>query len=548
MLTTFRATRFIFSILAVFSSPVTAKRRQQRTLRGMLNASDAEAQEGVEGERLPLIPYPADVKRLAGTQFSLSGRPVVFDLGEGIKESDFVVQSLREHLGVPTTGDEDSEADAASAGKIILQLSDNTPVESHEGYELKVDQDAVNLQAKDMAGLFYGAQTLRQLASGAGGRESGLPGVVIRDEPQLSWRGLHLDVSRHFFNAADVKQLLDTMAAFKLNRFHWHLTDDQGWRFPVEDYPKLTQIGAESVTDATESYTKEDIKDVIAHAQKLMIQVVPEIDAPGHTIAAIAAYPELGNTDISGWEAPTRPTTKFGAMEYTLNPGEKSMSFLSSVFEDVSRTFPYSYVHIGGDEASKAQWQRSKFAGEHLSSFMEVQSTFTDHISRVLKQEKKVPVVWDEAQHLGGLSDDAVIMAWRSTNEMDIALRAGRPVVNSNMETYYFDHYQGPESSEPHAICCSTPLQEVYEYDPVPSYARDDPKMRKLLLGAQGQLWSEYFPTWKHVEYMAHPRSIALAERAWTPAANVDSFDEFKERLAKRLVDLDNMKVNYRRL
>eukprot|EP00928_Gymnodinium_smaydae_P032041 TRINITY_DN23321_c0_g1_i1.p1 TRINITY_DN23321_c0_g1~~TRINITY_DN23321_c0_g1_i1.p1 ORF type:complete len:550 (-),score=63.41 TRINITY_DN23321_c0_g1_i1:260-1909(-) len=503
-----------------------------------------------EGDRLPLIPYPASVEYKDGPSaepFDLSDDVRVV-IGNGISDSDLAVQSLRRQVSNAASSQKtDANATPAqSERKISMKLHRASADESDEAYQLKVDKGSVELQAPSSAGLFYGVQTLRQLAQkGDDGRMS-LPAVTIRDSPRMAWRGLHLDVSRHFFNASQVKRLLDTMAAFKLNTFHWHLTDDQGWRLPVKKYPALTQIGAKSVTDATEAYSEAEIQDVIRYAQERHIQVIPEVDVPGHASAAIAAYPALGNDDIPGWTSPKRPMKRFGAMDNTLSPSAGTMSFLQEVFSKVSELFPSPYVHIGGDEASTKQWMRSRKA--RSTGLIQVQSYFNRNVAQMLQQKNRAPIVWDEAQHMDGLPKNAVVMAWRSTDEMTKALEDGRRVVNTNLNKYYFDHYQSRSSREPYAICCYTSLRDVYEYDPVPNEVKDDPSKSKLFLGAQAQLWSEYFPSWTHVEYMAHPRSIALAERAWTSQENVQSFGEFRSRLEKRLPDLDEMGVNYRHL
>jgi len=371
--------------------------------------------------------------------------------------------------------------------------------------------------------------------------------VTIWDEPRFEWRGLHLDVSRHFFTAGHVKSLLDTMAAFKLNRFHWHLTDDQGWRLPVPVLPELTRVGAEDANGTHEAYTEDEIRDVVAYAKERHIEVLPEVDVPGHAAAAIAAYPELGNTDMPHWHPPEHPIQSYGEQEYTLAPSQKAVDFMQTVFQRLTELFPSQNIHIGGDEAPRSQWQSSKQARSiQLNSGEKVQSFFNRQLAQMLRQWNRTFIGWDEVQHVGGLPDDAVIMAWRSADEVRHAVRTGRRVVNADMERLYFDHYQGDARTEPKAICCLTRLQEVYDYDPMPPGLSEEEQ--KLVLGPQAQLWSEYFPTWHQVEYMAFPRSLALAERAWTSVNQTLGYREFRTRLLERLPDLAARGVAYREL
>lgn len=487
--------------------------------------------------RLPLIPYPKSLEVTGGEPFLVSrSTPVVYD--EEALGDELAVRALQEHLA-QVHGH--SGGDRPGAGKIVLEL-DPAITLGREGYHLRVSADGVVLRAKSPVGIFYGVQTLRQL-TGQGRNE--VPAVIIEDAPRFQWRGIHLDVSRHFFGASSVKKLLDTMAAFKLNVFHWHLTDDQGWRLPVEGYPRLTSVGAESVDNNREYYTAAEIEDVVGYARERHIEVLPEVDVPGHAQAAIAAYPDVGNTDIPGWRAPERPAKTWGVHPFTVGVSDGAWEMLEAVFAQVSALFPSGFVHIGGDEAPTDQWARSASASTLIEG-AGVQSVFNTRLSNILRGKGKTPIFWDEAQHQDGLPPDAVIMAWRSDEEAVRAVSAGRRVVNADSNHYYFDHYQGRSSDEPKAICCFLPLQQVYDYDPMPGGVPEGKEA--LVLGAQGELWSEYFPTWEHVEYMAFPRSLALAERLWTPSDAIEGFGEFRTRLEARLPDLDARGVNYRKL
>jgi hexosaminidase len=429
------------------------------------------------------------------------------------------------------------------AGEICLEVDTSVAGGHPEGYQLRVFGDGVVLKAPALAGLFYGAQTLKQLMSSS---DTDLARVTIEDTPRFAWRGLHLDVSRHFFTAEEVKRLLDTMAMFKYNRFHWHLTDDQGWRLPVQSYPKLTQIGAEDSHGTPKAYTADEIRDVVAYAAARHIEVLPEVDMPGHSAAAIAAYPELGNVDIPGWDPPPKPEQTYGVKNFVMSPSSASLSFMETTLSEVADLFPGSLVHIGGDEVPTEQWQESQMAlaVQQQEGLPNVQSFFNKWASTILHSKQRTAVAWDEARKVGGLRDNAIIMAWRSADELRKAVREGRQVINADSSSLYFDHYQGPQAQEPKAICCLATLEQVYNYDPMPSGLTD--QEQRLVIGGQGQLWSEYFPTWKHTEYMAHPRSLALAERLWTAPSQIANFDEFKQRLQERVHDLDVLGVNYR--
>eukprot|EP00747_Dinoflagellata_sp_TGD_P120638 gnl/TRDRNA2_/TRDRNA2_173290_c3_seq15.p1 gnl/TRDRNA2_/TRDRNA2_173290_c3~~gnl/TRDRNA2_/TRDRNA2_173290_c3_seq15.p1 ORF type:complete len:411 (+),score=62.69 gnl/TRDRNA2_/TRDRNA2_173290_c3_seq15:345-1577(+) len=391
-----------------------------------------------------------------------------------------------------------------------------------------VTSDAVDITAAGLPGLFYGVQTLLQLMSNnatsdASVPENGIPAMTIQDGPEFKWRGLHLDVARHFFTAEEVMRFLDVMASFKLNRLHWHLTDDQGWRVPIPGYPLLTEKGAgprwdkdsnrENMTgEGVEGfYTEEDIRRVLQYAKDRHIEVMPEVDVPGHAAAAISAYPYLGNTDDA---PPKGPLSGFGVMPWTLSSTGKTLDFLEQVVLQLTKLFPGNMIHVGGDEVPRHQ---------------SAQTLITAQLSKILAKYHKQMAVWDEAQHMPGLSLDTVVFAWRSGQEMKKALQDGRHVVNANSDYLYFDYMQGGPDKEPkgqnHIVTTNTVYQKCSDF------ARENIG-NKLVLGAQGQLWSEYISNLSHLEYMAFPRSMALAECLWTPAAKHTAFEGFIERLA----------------
>mmetsp|Transcript_133905 Transcript_133905/g.231594 ORF Transcript_133905/g.231594 Transcript_133905/m.231594 type:complete len:639 (-) Transcript_133905:62-1978(-) len=544
------------------------------------SATVNQHRNGRESERLPLVPYPQKVELLEDTNgaFVLSGATVV-KAGPGIPENDMSLVSLRQRIDevLPRSVGSLTTGNPSSLISLDLEPKDGADPES---YKLSISSGHAALTAPALQGLFYGVQTLRQLIPYSleqQGQPSGLrirsnsfvqinvsntaaarqlPALVIEDAPALKWRGLQLDVSRHFFTADQVIKLLSTMAAFKMNKFHWHLTDDQGWRLPVKDYPELTRKGAgpryeghrkiESGPNFEGFYTEEDINRVVKHAADHHIEVIPEVDVPGHAAAAIAAYPELGNADAA---PPAGPTHSWGVHAWTLAPTAKATSFLQSVFGTVARLFPSKYIHVGGDEAPQDQWRsasrRTKQGWEPEAVHeRNVQSFFNRKVGTILAELGKSMAGWDEVQAMPGLRNDTTIFAWRSENELRKAVKDGRPVVNADSGHLYLDHYQGPESREPKAIGGFTSLAQVYAYEPVPAFVKE--KDRHLILGAQGQLWSEYFPDWERVEYMAFPRAMALAERLWTSKNEIRGFQDFQKRLHPRLTDLQHWNVSFR--
>eukprot|EP00747_Dinoflagellata_sp_TGD_P120637 gnl/TRDRNA2_/TRDRNA2_173290_c3_seq14.p1 gnl/TRDRNA2_/TRDRNA2_173290_c3~~gnl/TRDRNA2_/TRDRNA2_173290_c3_seq14.p1 ORF type:complete len:432 (+),score=68.85 gnl/TRDRNA2_/TRDRNA2_173290_c3_seq14:804-2099(+) len=412
-----------------------------------------------------------------------------------------------------------------------------------------VTSDAVDITAAGLPGLFYGVQTLLQLMSNnatsdASVPENGIPAMTIQDGPEFKWRGLHLDVARHFFTAEEVMRFLDVMASFKLNRLHWHLTDDQGWRLPIPGYPLLTEKGAGPRWDGENMtgegvigegidgfYTEEDIQKVLQCAKERHIEVMPEIDVPGHASAAISAYPYLGNTDD---EPPEGPVSWFGLMPWTMSPTQGTLEFMEAVVAQLTKLFPGNIIHVGGDEAPLDQWARATAETKQTRWLQfdrnsSVQAFFNAQLRELLVKHHKLMAVWDEVQHMPGLSSETVVFAWRGNEELQKALQDGRHVVNANSDYLYFDYMQGGPDKEPkgqnHIVTTNTVYQKCSDF------ARENIG-NKLVLGAQGQLWSEYISNLSHLEYMAFPRSMALAECLWTPAAKHTAFEGFIERLA----------------
>ena len=432
-----------------------------------------------------------------------------------------------------------------------------------EGYVLDVTPEGIILTARAPAGFFYGIQTLRQLLPPEAETTSPtpehpwrIPAVHVEDLPRFSWRGMHLDVARHFFPAADVKRFLDLMALLKLNTFHWHLTDDQGWRIEIKRYPKLVEIGsrraespkagARTEGDATPHeghYTQDEIREVVAYAAERFITVVPEIEMPGHAQAAIAAYPELGNTG-----EPLEVRTRWGVSRHVFNVEDETFEFLENVLDEVMALFPGTFVHIGGDECPKDEWKASakaqaRMKAEGLEDEHELQSWFIRRIETVLAAHGRRLIGWDEIQE-GGLAPGAAMMVWRSVQYGIEAVRQGHDVVMSPTSHCYFDYYQGDRRHEPEAIGGLLPVERVYAFEPVPPGLTAEEA--RHVLGAQGNLWTEYMRDFDHVQYMALPRAAALAEVVWSPASRRD-LDDFQRRWRRLEVRLSILGVNFRR-
>ena len=415
-----------------------------------------------------------------------------------------------------------------------------------EGYVLKINRQRIKLSAASYSGVFYGLQSLAQLIhlNAEEGREKvALPVILIKDHPRFSWRGMHLDVCRHFIPVEDVKKYLDYMALYKFNKFHWHLTEDQGWRIEIKKYPKLTEIGAwrdETMVghysdeprtyDNTRNggfYTHEDIREIVQYAADRHIEVIPEIEMPGHARAAIASYPWLG---VTGEEIDVMK--EWGISPYIYKPSEETFTFLKDVLTEVIELFPSEYVHIGGDEAIKDQWKESEEVQQlirelGLEDEHELQSWFVQRIEKFLNKNGKKLIGWDEILE-GGLAPNATVMSWRGEKGGIAAAKMGHDVVMSPTSHSYFDYYQSkPEEEEPLAIGGYLPIDTVYSYDPVPEVL--DEQEAKHILGAQANVWTEYMPDFNQVEYMIFPRMLAMSEVTWTVTKNKNKEDFYKD-------------------
>lgn len=437
-------------------------------------------------------------------------------------------------------------------------------MEHEEGYTLTVEESTIFCRAKTQSGWFYAWQTLKQLlpldffdVNEPISFPFTIQGMEIEDYPRFKYRGMHLDVCRHFFSVEEVKRYIDLLAMHKMNRFHWHLTEDQGWRIEIKKYPRLTEVGAwrkETLIGHYSDqphrfdgqryggfYTQEQIREVIRYAAQRQVTIVPEIEMPGHALAALASYPELACTS-----GPFEVATKWGVFEDVFCPTEMTFEFLGNVLKEVAELFPGDYIHIGGDEAPKTRWRESAFCQalikkEGLKDEYELQSYFIRRIEKILAGYGKKLIGWDEILE-GGLSPGATVMSWRGTQGGIEAAKMSHDVIMTPGSHCYFDHYQSDHPDEPLAIGGFTPLEKVYAFEPIPEVLEGEE--RDFILGAQANLWTEYIKVFDKVEYMAYPRACALAEVLWTPAATRD-YNRFTQNLFAHQQRLDRMNVNY---
>ena len=530
---------------------------------GLVFAEDPAAELG-------LVPVPVEIHRTAG-QFDLTPKTrIVFDEAAANEKIKFVADHLAERLNVPTGLQIKATAVRKVSGKNTIYLGilkQNDPALGAEGYTLKVTPKGVRIEANEEAGLFYGAQTLLQLLPAqiesreqVECRDWAIPCVDITDYPRFQWRGLMQDVSRHFFDKEEVKQFIDQMVKFKFNTFQWHLTDDQGWRIEIKGYPKLTEIGAWRVPrqgnwwhfDLPQPdekptyggyYTQEDIREIIRYAQERFVTIVPEIDVPGHSMAILAAYPELACTEGPFY---VNPGSKFyGEIQNTLcTANEKVYAFLDGVFGEVAALFPGRYIHMGGDEAHKGFWEKCPKCQalkqkEGLKDEDELQSYFVKRVEKIIAGKGKRLIGWDEILE-GGLAPNATVMSWRGTKGGIEAAKMGHEVVMTPSPYYYLDLYQGETLAEPATYGMSR-LSKSYGFEPIPEGI--DPK---LILGVQGNLWAESIAHFRHAQYMLWPRAMAIAETGWSPKENKD-WDAFVRRVEGQFTRFDAACVKYAR-
>jgi len=510
---------------------------------------------------LSVIPRPASVEMREGT-FTLRPQtgiliepecPELTGIGQWL--ADFLRRATGYRLTLAAATDRD-----ATGPVILLRLARAETALGEEGYRLTASADGVTISARRPAGVFYGVQTLRQLFTAeiesprpVADVEWTVPCVQIEDRPRFRWRGMHLDVARHFFDKEFVKRYIDYIAAYKINVFHLYLTDDQGWRIEIKRFPRLTEVGAwrkgtrKHYSDGRGDqeryggyFTQDDVREIVAYARARFITVVPGISMPGHSRAALAAYPELSSTG-----GPFEVWTQWGITKEVMDPGkEEVFRFVEGVLGEVTDLFPGRYIHCGGDEVPRDRWKGSSYAqarmkAEGLKNEDELQSYFTKRVERFLNSKGRVLVGWDEII-AGGLAPNAVVMSWRGTAGGIAAARAGHDVVMVPNRETYFNYMQHTERKGP-GHTGYLPLMNVYHFEPTRGMA---PEEAGHVLGSQACLWTEYVPTPADVEYLLFPRLFAMAEVVWSPPGLRED-EDFLRRVPVGLARLKQAGVNY---
>ena len=495
-----------------------------------------------EAKDINIVPMPQHVEVGSGS-FTLTAGTKIFAKGEGATEvANMFVEKIRKSSGF-------SLQQGKKAGKGTVAFVINAKIKGNEAYKLSVSKDAILCEASTSAGLFYAMQSLLQLlppeveSTVLNGKIAGweVPVVEVEDAPRFAYRGVHLDPCRHFQDVETVKRQIDLMASYKINHMHWHLTEDQGWRIEIKKYPKLTSVGARRVEGDGSIhagyYTQDEIRDVVEYARQRHVAVVPELEIPGHELAAIAAYPELSCT-----EEPITPRIIWGVEDIVMCPGkEKMFQFMQDVIDEMVELFPYELFHIGGDESPRGEWEKCPNCQKRIKELgykdeprrpkeAQLQSYVVGRIGEYLAKKGRRIIGWDEILEGGNLDTTAIVMSWRGEEGGIVAAKAGHPVLMTpSSHGFYFDHYQADPFTEPTAIGGYAPIDKVYAYDPVPVELRGSGK-EHLVMGVQGNSWSEYIINSSILEARLYPRVLALAEVAWTQPEH-KSFADFSRRL-----------------
>lgn len=515
-------------------------------------------------ERYPLIPQPAELVARDGFFIITPATEINSNIldGETCKLVYYLASILSGSLGRPCFLNRGGSSDTGNINIVI----DNKINIGNEGYELNITPEAIKILAQDTAGAFYAIQTLRQLLPASIEKCMPLAKPIlkvpcgnIKDSPRFKYRGLMLDTARHMFSVEFIKKFIDVLAAYKFNTFHWHLTDDQGWRIEIKRYPLLQSIAAfrkQTIVGHGRYnypymydrkryggyYSQEEIKEIVAFAKERYITVIPEIEFPGHCSAALAAYPQIGciNTQYE-------TAIRWGIFPATYCAGnEETFQFAENLLREVMQLFPSTLIHIGGDEVQKNCWKncslcQKRIQQEGLTGEEQLKSYFIKRIEKFLNANGRTIIGWDEILE-GGLASNATVMSWRGMQGGIKAANLGHTVIMTPMEYAYFDFYQSKETTEPLAIGGYVPLSKVYEFEPIPTELSSENV--HYILGVQANLWTEYIPTSEHVCYMAFPRACALAEVAWSMPER-KSYDFFKRRLQVNLEHLKALAINY---
>ena len=508
-----------------------------------------------------IVPLPNQVRTTQQAPFSLTAQTVIV-YPKGNAEMQRNARFLADYLA-QATGLQLKQTTKAKAGVSAIFLSADLQHKNPEAYRLSVTADGIRIQGASAAGAFYGIQTLRKAVAPAGKAERiSVPAVEIADYPRFSYRGAHLDVSRHFVTKDSVLRFIDMLALHNINRMHWHITDDQGWRIEIKKYPRLTQVGSyrpETVIGHNSGkydgrphqgfYTQRDIREVVDYARQRHITIIPEIDLPGHMQAALAAYPHLGCTG-----GPYEVWKIWGVSDDVLCAGNDTvLRFIDDVLTEVAALFPSEYIHVGGDECPKTRWkscpkcqariQREGLQADGKHSAEErLQSYVIRHAAQHLASLGRKMIGWDETLE-GGLAEGATVMSWRGEAGGVEAARLGHDVIMTPNTYLYFDYYQTANTAEePEAIGGCLPLALVYSYDPLPKSLT--PEQARHIIGVQANLWTEYMPTYRQMEYMELPRMAALCEIQWTEQAQ-RNYGDFRQRLPRFIQVYDQQGYNY---
>jgi hexosaminidase len=517
----------------------------------ILSGSMAFAQQTEDA--ISIIPKPVSVEKDAGSFIITKQTGIVAKDANAQKVAAMFNYFFNKRYGfvLPITNGRSNDV-------IVLNTMNDIKLRD-EAYQLKVTAHSISISG-ERSGVFYGVQSLLQLIH-ENGRQLSVPAVMINDAPNFAYRGLMLDVGRHFFDIDEIKKILDVMASLKLNRFHWHLTDDQGWRLEIKKYPKLTSISAwrdstsiggynefkPFIYDGQRSggfYTQDQAREVVKYAAERNIVVIPEIEMPGHSTAVLAAYPELGNGT-----GPYTVPGYWGVLHTIYNPGEPTFKFLEDVLTEVMAIFPSKYIHIGGDEVPKDEWKNSPLAQQlikdnHLKDENQLQSWFIGRIEKFLNKNGRNLIGWDEILE-GGLSPNATVMSWRGEQGGIDAAKLGHNVIMSPGSYMYINRAQAKDkATEPLAMGNFLPLDVVYNYNPRP--AALTPDQQKYILGVQANMWTEYVATDNKLEYMLFPRVAALAEVGWTKPENKDYKNFTEDELPEFLKNMEESGVNFR--
>lgn len=525
----------------------------------------SNAASGQQVHGISVVPKPVSMK-LADGVFMIDQNTVIIVDAKTQPVGDYLSKLFSPALGysLKVATKQKIKNTKPAGGMIVLEVNAKKKSNGAEGYELKVTPDKVTINAAAPAGTFYGVQTLRQLLppeidskTAVTDKPWTIPCLTITDKPRFVWRGLMLDTARHFFPKDFVLKYIDMMSAFKFNRLHLHLTDDQGWRIEIKQYPELTKIGAWRgkskgadyvIGGATGKahggfYTQDDIHEIVAYAAKHYITVVPEIEMPGHCQGALAAY-----NDLSCRGAKLKVLTHWGVNPEVYCAGnDKTFKFLEGVLTETVKLFPGEYIHIGGDEVPKDRWKecpkcQERIKKQGLKDEAELQSYFVKRMEKYLNSKGKKIIGWDEILE-GGLPPRAMVMSWRGTDGGIKAAQQGHDVIMSPTSNCYFDYPQAPEGEPEQINAPAIPMCKVYAFEPVPDAL--DTKQAKHILGTQANLWTEHVETTEHAEYLVYPRAAALAEVAWTQK-DLKNWSDFQSRMMQIYPRLGMMGINYR--